>query len=120
MIRGSVQTFEKELEATEFNIMIRVLWSIVRWTFSLISFGQVLLYLPLALDVSTTCLCPSMTRIELTRLTGMLQIAGKEAMLALSLSLSICFGSYATLHLYEKHTSPAQTIGMLISDLFAG
>lgn len=32
--------------------------SMVRWTMSLISFGQVLLYLPLALDVSIACFNP--------------------------------------------------------------
>ncbi|GAA5864256.1 hypothetical protein JCM8547_001309 [Rhodosporidiobolus lusitaniae] len=61
--------------------MPSALWAVPRFVAHFASFGQVLLYLPLALD-----------------------IAGKECMLALSLLLTVSFGFSATLHLVTRNT----------------
>ncbi|GAA6039287.1 hypothetical protein JCM8097_003245 [Rhodosporidiobolus ruineniae] len=61
--------------------MPSVLWIVPRLFAHFASFGQVLLYLPLALD-----------------------IAGKDCMLALSLLLTVSFGCSATLHLITRNT----------------
>ncbi|GAA5825841.1 hypothetical protein JCM11251_000022 [Rhodosporidiobolus azoricus] len=61
--------------------MASFLFAVPRFIGHTASFGQVLLYLPLALD-----------------------IAGKECMLALSLLLTVSFGISATLHLITRNT----------------
>ncbi|GAA6053593.1 hypothetical protein JCM3770_001543 [Rhodotorula araucariae] len=70
--------------------------SVVRVGAHLASLGQVLLYLPLTLD-----------------------IAGKECMLALSLLLTVSFGASATLHLTVRNTKlrPLSTILAWLSPL---
>ncbi|BGP50771.1 hypothetical protein JCM10450v2_006697 [Rhodotorula kratochvilovae] len=70
--------------------------SVVRVAAHLASLGQVLLYLPLTLD-----------------------IAGKECMLALSLLLTVSFGASATLHLTVRNTKlrPLSTVLAWLSPL---
>ncbi|GAA6059839.1 hypothetical protein JCM10212_003751 [Sporobolomyces blumeae] len=71
----------------------RFLTSVLRWTAHVSSFAQILLYLPLALD-----------------------IAGRACMLALSLLLTVLFGASATVHLAVRSTrwKPVSTVVSLL------